>query len=141
MGCAKEKIPVDGENTVSAGQSADSTGLADCTIQFNQSKICLSWSWQTNPTDTDMGSLYFKTYRPNQVDNTPVQVDLPSVPQVVLWMPAMGHGSSPTTVEKLDVGTYQVNNVFFIMPGQWQIRFQLRDGNTVLDEASVNITR
>ena len=51
----------------------------------------------------------------------------------------MGHGSSPTHVEKVDLGTYSVNNVFFVMPGEWEIRFQLIGPQQVADEIIVPI--
>ena len=42
---------------------------------------------------------------------------------VVPWMPAMGHGASvKPQVTALGNGHYTVDNVDFVMPGQWQIR-------------------
>lgn len=53
---------------------------------------------------------------------------------VELWMPSMGHGSSPTqVVPMMDsdarplAGMYLVTNVFFIMPGDWEVRVTLTD--------------
>ena len=42
--------------------------------------------------------------------------------KVSLWMPAMGHGSSPVQIEKLDTENYKVTSVWFIMPGDWDVR-------------------
>jgi hypothetical protein len=66
-------------------------------------------------------------------------IDPEGSPSVVLWMPSMGHGSSPVTVTRLDIGTYLANEVFFIMPGEWQIKFQLKRADEVIDEAIVDI--
>lgn len=50
-------------------------------------------------------------------------------PEVILWMPGHGHGSSPVTVSALVdkdgnpmMGHYQVTSAYFIMPGLWEIR-------------------
>ncbi len=61
----------------------------------------------------------------------------PGLPfSVKLWMPSMGHGSAPTKIQKLldgrgeaVLGTYQVSNMYFTMPGQWEVRITVkRDG-------------
>jgi hypothetical protein len=41
-----------------------------------------------------------------------------------LWMPSMGHGSSPTTVTRTGPHSWRVDRVFFLMPGPWEIRFK-----------------
>lgn len=47
--------------------------------------------------------------------------------KVQLFMPAMGHGSSPTKIAKLSsVGLYLVNKIYFTMPGDWEVRLTLR---------------
>jgi hypothetical protein len=86
-----------------------------------------------------MGSLIFKTYRLNTLDQTPIEVDLKSTPQVVLWMPSMGHGSTPSQTVRVDEGTYRTSNVFFIMPGEWEIRIQLKSGGEVTDETRITL--
>ncbi len=87
-----------------------------------------------------MGSMIFKTYRLSSYDQSAIEVDAVSVPQLILWMPAMGHGSSPTTVTRIEVGTYRASNVFFIMPGQWELKFQVKEGSEIKDEAIIPIT-
>ena len=63
-----------------------------------------------------------------------------------LWMPAMGHGSSPVKVEKAKdssgnviPGIFQGTNVYFITPGDWEVRIQLKQGSTVKEEAILAI--
>lgn len=70
---------------------------------------------------------------------TPIEKDMESLPQLVLWMSSMGHGSTPSQTQRLDVGTYRASNVFFIMPGDWQLKFQIKNGNELLDEAQDSI--
>lgn len=60
--------------------------------------------------------------------------DLPQDLNIYLWMPAMGHGSAPVKIKKLDSGEYEVTNVFFIMAGKWEIHFQLKNKEAVIDE-------
>ncbi|MBK8203587.1 MAG: hypothetical protein IPK68_15090 [Bdellovibrionales bacterium] len=113
--------------------------MADCRSRFQSSGYCLLWQWENNPTSTQVGSLIFKVVRANALDDSPIPVDLTSVPALVLWMSSMGHGSSSTTVEKVDTGSYRAKNVFFIMPGEWELKFQVKDGNTVQDETVVTL--
>lgn len=122
------------------GDRADSEKASACPTRFRQSHACLTWVWSKVPSSGEPGSLIFKIYRGNAYDDTPVLVDPGRLPAVVLLMPSMGHGSSPTTVTALDIGTYRADNVFFIMPGDWQVRFQIKDGTHVEDEAVVDLT-
>ncbi len=138
LGCAQPKYVEEGNNT-NNGQSAHEAG-ADCSAQFAGSQICVSWCWEKKPTSSDVGSFIFKTYRLNTFDKTAIEINPISVPEVQLWMPSMGHGSTPAQVTQLDVGTYRAENVFFIMPGEWDIRFQIKNGDTVNDEAIVHLT-
>lgn len=137
VGCAQPKY-------VNANSSENNTGVqeavANCSVQFTQAQICVAWYWEKKPTSSEVGSFIFKTFRLNSFDSTAIEVNPVTVPQVQLWMPSMGHGSTPTQVTQLDTGTYRAENVFFIMPGEWDIRFQIKDGDTVNDEALVHIT-
>lgn len=44
------------------------------------------------------------------------------VTNVELWMDDMGHGSAPTSLQKMADGKYMVSNAWFIMTGLWSIR-------------------
>lgn len=65
--------------------------------------------------------------------------DLPYSLHVYLWMPSMGHGSAPVKITKINDGEYDVSQVQFIMGGKWDVRFQLKDGNTVVEEVIVPV--
>ncbi len=41
---------------------------------------------------------------------------------VLLWMPSMGHGSSPVTVTQFDVNKYNITKAAFVMKGDWLVR-------------------
>jgi hypothetical protein len=59
---------------------------------------------------------------------------------VFLWMPSMGHGSVPVKIKKISDGEYEVSDVQFIMGGKWEIKFQLKDGAQVFDEAVITLS-
>lgn len=142
VGCAQPKYVQ--ESGATENKIAQEENKADCSILFAESKNCLTWYWEKKPTSSQPGSLIFKIFRQNQFDQTPIELDTLQVPEVVLWMPGMGHGSSPTQTTLLDVGTYRASNVFFIMPGQWEIRFSVKENDQPnskqLDGAVVAIT-
>jgi hypothetical protein len=92
----------------------------------------VDYFWEQMPTETDFGSFIFKTHRPAGM------IDI-SGPTVMLWMPSMGHGSSPVTVERLSTGVYRASRVFFTMKGDWEIHVQSKDGGEVHDEAVLHV--
>lgn len=81
-----------------------------------------------------MGSFVVEFYNP---DDRGQFVDLKNELEVLLWMPSMGHGSSPVTLEKVAPGQYRVSRVFFVMRGDWEIQFKLKNGNTVLEQSAL----
>jgi hypothetical protein len=108
-----------------------------CSVQWKVSGLCFDWFWVKKASSSESGVLVFKSYRLNVFDQTPIEVDLQSKPNVVLWMPSMGHGSTPTETSRMDQGTYQSKNVFFIMPGEWEMRFQIKNDTEVIDEVVI----
>jgi hypothetical protein len=68
-------------------------------------------------------------------DGTPVDgVSLDVQP----WMPAMGHGSSTPTVTAQGGGVYLVTEVYFYMPGAWELRTSISGPTT--DHATLQLT-
>jgi hypothetical protein len=106
-------------------------------IKFKKTDFSFVLSWVEGP---QMGGSKFimKTWKKDLgTMNGPYQ-DLPKNLFVFLWMPAMGHGSAPVKLKKIGNGEYEVSEVQFIMGGKWDIKFQLKDGSQVFDEAVVN---
>jgi hypothetical protein len=133
IGCAKENYAKKHTaDTSKSGQTADT-----CAAYF-KSGHCVSLVWETVPSENTTGAFIFKTLRASE-DGTYIAEDIEGTVSVVLWMPSMGHGSSPVNVERTDVGTYRATNVFFVMPGSWEIRVQLSAGNKILDTAILPI--
>lgn len=107
-----------------------------CQAQFKDGR-CVAVEWETYPTDSAKGSFLLKVFR--EQNAKPVLENIDGELKVFLWMPDMGHGSSPVQVTAVDVGTYRVSDVFFVMAGQWEIHFQQKVNDAVTDEAVLNI--
>ena len=125
MGCAEPKYaPAASE----PAREQDATDIT-CVAKFSDS-ACVTLAWEKIQTEDDFGSFIFKTY-----DSELFLSDFLNPITVVLWMPSMGHGSTPVKVEKLEPGTYRASQVFFTMKGDWEIRFQRKEGHAVKDQA------
>lgn len=136
--CAKPKYAPD---TGRREGKPDATGAPlECQARFKSSGLCLTWAWEQEPTSNSPGRLIFKTFQWSPGEQGALKTDTASVPDVVLWMPSMGHGSSPTHTVRIETGTYQSSKVFFVMPGEWEIRFQVKNGTEILDEARIQYT-
>lgn len=142
--CAEPKYvnatssPSDSPGTLQGEKQNEEQNSVLCETHFKISELCLQWAWEKRPTTKEAGSLIFKTYHLNAFDHSMVEVDPEKPPQLILWMPGMNHGSTPTQVQRLDVGTFRADKVFFVMPGAWEFRFQFKEGNQILDEARAN---
>lgn len=108
-----------------------------CSLVLTQSQLCIDLVWDNLPTNNDTGSFHLLFYQQN---NTSVRLDPPYTLAVQLWMPSMGHGSSPVKIQKRDTGIFDVTNVFFVMPGEWEIRIQIKNGSSLVDQAIQKIT-
>ena len=48
----------------------------------------------------------------------------------------MGHGSFPVTIKKVGEGVYEASEIFFTMPGRWDVHFELYDNQgKIVDES------
>lgn len=109
----------------------------ECGFLFLTENICLKTEWIQKPTESTYGEMTLSFVDRN--DQTRF-IDPVSEPFIVLWMPSMGHGSSPVKIERLDVGKFRASEIFFIMPGPWDIRYQLKDGSNVIEEKIQKVT-
>jgi hypothetical protein len=97
----------------------------DCAAKFNTSNVCVSLTWEKQPTETDFGSFVFTLSDGGTGLLTDIAPTANAPLKIVLWMPSMGHGSSPVTVEKIAPGIFRASQVFFNMKADWEIRFQI----------------
>lgn len=104
--------------------------------EFKKLGMSFSLDWTEGPS-TSESSFVMKTWKTDVSTVNGPYSDLPGILKVVLWMPHMGHGSSPVKITKLANGEYKITNVFFIMQGQWEVRFSVTKNNTVADELTL----
>lgn len=121
-----------------------STSLPDlkCSLQMSKSNLCVSVQAKVCPdlASKKYGTFFLKFYRQNLLDQSPVPMSVNEEVKVDLWMPSMGHGSAPVKVSNVDVGSYLLENVYFIMGGDWQIRIQIKKENeNEKDEAIIPV--
>ena len=65
-------------------------------------------------------------------DESVVEVYLPTLEEsdlveAKLWMPSMNHGSSPIKVVRLGAQMVRLESVYFIMPGDWELRLVIKN--------------
>ena len=98
----------------------DKTGKAESNCSIHQGiDICFVSGWIVGPEVTSINTLKIEFYLNDDPDKKLVSVeDL----FVELWMPVHDHGSSPTEIEDLDGGGYLIKEIWFSMPGFWEIR-------------------
>lgn len=114
----------------SEAPEADVKPGTSCALKFNSQNLCAAYDWEKYPTESETGAFVARFTNPT----SGALIDPALSLKVILWMPSMGHGSSPVTVTRLSTGVYRVDRVFFSMPGVWQIRFQLIQAAAVVEE-------
>lgn len=121
-GCGKSPLQM-----IKSKEAAVVTGLESAKVfKTTEHTLTINWLSPINSTDEAHALLIVKKGQNAS--------DLPGDFKIFLWMPTMGHGSGPIAVKKLGTGLYDLSQVYFIMDGLWQLRIQLKSGNTVLDE-------
>lgn len=129
--------PQDPPVNVGPNPAPDPIPPATCRLFLQAQQLCVNLRWDQAPVQTEFNSFEFYFHR---LETPDVPVDLELTVAVVLWMPGMNHGSSPVTIEKTANGKFKVTKVYFIMPGAWEIRFQLKRNQDVADQVYAEIT-
>ena len=107
------------------------TGGVLLSEQFSKEQLGFSVNWIVSPTLDDLSSFELKLERPlknNQSLN------------VYIWMPEMGHGSSPVEMKQLNPVDYVFSELAFIMPGLWVLHVEILENNQVVDQWQKSIT-
>jgi hypothetical protein len=111
--------------------------LSSCDYLFKTEELCLNFKWIKQPTESQFGEM---EVRFTDLADERIFIHPENEFHLYLWMSSMGHGSSPVTIEKLSEGKFLVKDVFFIMPGPWEIHFQLKEGEKVVEELIHSLT-
>lgn len=144
LSCAKpnyqDSINSDLQTPTSENKPQDPHSLQPtCELVLKSVGTCLYFQWIKKPSSTEYGHFQLILKKINtKEDLTPEEWEL-IFPQlaVILWMPSMGHGSIPVKLSKKSDGIIDVENVFFIMPGDWEIRIQLKNKMEIYDQTSL----
>lgn len=129
-----------------ASAASPSTSNPDCPLSFDKLKLCAQVVWTKRATPQKKGEFILKFWDPvRSTFKGPYLTPRASV-FIDLWMPSMGHGSSPVKVSRIAgktgkplAGRFRVSDIYFVMPGSWEIRVKLLREKTILDETKVAI--
>ncbi|MBC7370760.1 MAG: FixH family protein [Bdellovibrionaceae bacterium] len=101
---------------------------------LNKMEMNVRVLWDHRPTNTtDPATMVLEFFDPKDKSSFMDPADL----RVKLWMPDMGHGSSPVTITRLSRGMYRMTNMYFTMAGLWEIRVGVQDENGVVADFTV----
>lgn len=129
--------------TLLAGSIAGAHGGGH--LAFADGKLHAHLSWAQGP-DAQGGESRMRLEWHDGSNHELLEPGLPFA--VKLWMPAMGHGSAPTKIAPMKnergealLGTYLVSNMYFTMPGDWEIRITVKhaDGRQETKAWAVNL--
>lgn len=108
-----------------------------CAFDITAYDMCADIIWNTSPKVSENSPFKLNFYTKN---NPTILVNPPNDIYVYLWMPDMGHGSSPITLTQTTTGEFMAQDVYFLMNGLWQIRIQFKNGNEILNETAFSIS-
>jgi hypothetical protein len=136
-GCAEKKWineprSASAQDSSAGEQERNKTLSNSCPVRFSKINICAQIKWMAN-ANTSTEAVFHLKFDPAQFNSKPiVQENL----EVYLWMPSMGHGSSPVTIKKTAQNdTFEISKIFFIMPGIWDVHFKIKNAGQELDHA------
>lgn len=106
---------------------------ADCPLYFPENKLCASVEFTQEPQASLESQFVLKVYESTSTATVPVLVE-PAQLKVDLWMNMghHGHGTSPVTIEKQEVGIFLISEAHFVMPGKWLIRVWINNEKSEL---------
>ena len=92
---------------------------------FQVEKIGFTLKWIVSPSLDELSSFEItleRELKPGQTISS------------YIWMPDMGHGSSPIVVQQISTTTIQFTELAFIMPGLWTLHLEINENNKVIDQ-------
>lgn len=102
----------------------------DAVLSFAAGEYQAQLFWEIGPQQGAESVLLIHFLNAQTLQPTELPFDL----SVKLFMPSMGHGSSPTKIEKVVdangrelAGVYRVRKVYFMMAGDWEIRVAIKN--------------
>jgi len=140
LSCNAENLPsvnLSGAE-IESPSAAPSTAVPSCDLTFSRMGLCASLSFDSTPHSENENPFTVKFFSMNSgsAEAGPF-VDPAGTVSIKLWMPSMGHGSSPVTTTRVTTGVFRATSVYFVMPGDWEIRVLVKNGTTLVDQASL----
>ncbi len=105
---------------------------ADHILNFNNGEVKALINWKVGPFNEKESVMEVQLKSNQELLPTPLKVSL--------FMPTMGHGSSPTKVDKIPgTNSFRVSKVYFSMPGTWEVRVGLKASNGAWETQAFSI--
>ena len=111
----------------------------DCPLEFPKSGLCASITWDSALSSENENTATLRFWDKATGAEAGPYRDAQGEVAVMLWMPAMGHGSSPVTVSAQGAGVYEVSKAYFIMPGAWDVRVQIKQNHQLFEQAVLSV--
>lgn len=96
---------------------------------FKSTGHLISTNWLSNQNTIEEGKVLIILTKNNKLSDIAEFTLSPYI-----WMESMGHGSSPIVVTKLAEGIFELSEIYFSMPGDWQLHLQLTNNNKVIED-------
>lgn len=125
IGCARpDYITPEDLNNQGLGTPSE-----ECTLRFPNTQTCVQAQWAQAPSTARAGELVLTLSRQFAGGLT-----------ALLWMPSMGHGSAPIKIETLGPHQYRLSNLYFVMPGDWDVRLYLKNEmGEIVDQVFISL--
>lgn len=116
----------------------------ETTLSFSNGAVLAHLTWADNSPDSEGGeSRMFLEWLDGKTHQA---IDPVTAFEVSLFMPSMGHGSAPTQIQRvLDgngnvvMGFYEITNMYFLMPGDWDVRVALQNATGGIETRSWSV--
>jgi len=105
--------------TVNAQQLKEHKGIHTPNVCVENTNVCAHLMFPKAPNSSDESQFIVHFMTQETIKNV----------NVMLWMPDMGHGSAPVTLNALDPVHYKISQAFFIMPGLWEVQVSFEINN------------
>ena len=111
-----------------------------CPLELPASGLCASLTWNTALSSDAENSATLRFWDKATGSASGPYRDADGEVAMMLWMPAMGHGSSPIKISPLGDGVYSASQIYFIMPGSWEVRVQIKKNHQLFEQAVLAVT-
>lgn len=119
---------------------AEQQKQTQCPIEFKKIGQCASVEWRVAPKVDAFAEATIKFWsKKTGTPSGPYQNPQGNILAVSLWMPSMGHGSSPIRLTVRETGVVDATKIYFSMPGVWDLRILQKNGTQVIDQAAVSL--